>query len=65
MSPAIRKDRTYRRNTITLINDGPGCDWYIIVRGKDGCYRYDGYWAESSYENWRAALAEAKRGACL
>lgn len=56
---------TYKGCTIALIKDGYDWDWYIIVHGKDGCYRYDGFWAYSSDQDWHAALAEAKRGACL
>lgn len=58
-------NRTYRGNRILLQKESWITDWYIIVTGKDGCYRYDGYWRDSSEQDWKAALAEAKKGACI
>jgi hypothetical protein len=61
--PPVEIHRRYRRNEILLQKDAPDKDWYIIVTGKDGCYRYDGYWRDSETKDWQAALKEAKRGA--
>lgn len=58
-------NRTYRGNHILLQKEAHLRDWYIIVTGRDGLYRYDGYWPDSADENWKAALAEAKKGACI
>jgi len=57
-------NRTYRGNHILLQKES-SCDWYIIVTGKDGCYRYDGWWRDSADQKWKEALAEAKKGACI
>lgn len=61
----IEINLTFRRNQIHLQKDGAYKDWYIIVTGKDGLYRYDGYWRDSSDRDEKDALKEAKRGACI
>lgn len=58
-------NRIYRGNQILLQKDGADKDWYISVTGKNGCYRYDGYWRDSADQDEKAALTEAKRGACI
>lgn len=42
----------------------PDGRWYIIVTGRDGHYRYDG-WAPIAIRSAKDAKAEAVRGACL
>jgi hypothetical protein len=58
-------NRTFRGCNILLQKDAWNRNWYIIVTGKDGCYRYDGYWRDSEDRDWHEALVEAKKGACL
>lgn len=43
----------------------PMGDWYIRVNAPDGCYIYDGWWAESGSKTAEEAVAEAFDGACL
>lgn len=46
---------------ITKQDDGT---YYILVTGKDGCHRYNG-WAPDSVRTMPQAKREAIRGACL
>ncbi len=55
---------TFRGHLIHLQKE-VGKNWYIIVTAPDGCYAYDGWWADSEDSTLREALAEAKRGACI
>lgn len=41
-----------------------GGNFYIQVRGKDGCYLYDGY-SPAGVNTMAEAKREAVRGACL
>ena len=50
---------------IFLERDCPQRNWYIKVKGPDGCYAYDGWWNNSEFTTWQQALEEAKRGACI
>jgi hypothetical protein len=57
---------TFKRHSIVLTrNDGPLGNWYIRVTAPDGCYVYDGWWADSAGKPLKDALYEAKVGAML
>ncbi|MEX3933299.1 hypothetical protein AB4Y32_16100 [Paraburkholderia phymatum] len=55
----------YWRDNLIWVELEPMGDWYIRVIAPDGCYIYDGWWAESGIESADDAVAEAFDGACL
>lgn len=43
----------------------PMGNWYIRVTAPDGCYIYDGRWADSASKSAEEAVSEAFHGAML
>ncbi|ARK86063.1 hypothetical protein BOC42_00410 [Burkholderia pseudomallei] len=55
----------YWREYLIWVEMKPMDDWYIRVTAPDGCYIYDGWWADSGSKSAEDAIAEAFDGACL
>lgn len=58
----VRESRDYY---LEAERDDEDRNWYIRLRGPDGLYVYDGYWADSIGKTTAEVLAEAIRGGCL
>lgn len=55
----------YKGHDILIERAHPADNWYIQVRGPDGCFCYDGWWPESARKTQREAVLEALEGSLL
>lgn len=55
----------YKQHDIRIDRTARNPNWYIVVRGPDGCYACDGWWRDSADKTMDEAILEACRGSLL
>lgn len=58
-------DGQYKQHDIHIERDDDCRNWYITVRGPDGCHTYDGWWRDSGSKSLDEAIIEACHGSMI